>query len=127
MLDLQEHITKLTRIFQRWSGARELPAELKTRIATFFEWVHIPLSHTYIYHCHQPTSDLAGISTQFHDLISRGTVRRFFSAAEDAAKLSGLIRDIDRLIQSFQVSMSFHSHGALSDSSLYSARWHCCY
>jgi hypothetical protein len=54
ILDLQKHITKLTRIFQRWSGARELPAELKTRIATFVEWVHIPLSHIWIYHCLNP-------------------------------------------------------------------------
>ncbi|KIM77067.1 hypothetical protein PILCRDRAFT_12252 [Piloderma croceum F 1598] len=46
ILDLQEHIMKLTRIFQRWSGACELPAELKPRIATFVEWVHILPSHT---------------------------------------------------------------------------------
>jgi hypothetical protein len=45
VLELQKHIAQLTRIFQRWYGAHELPSELKTRIKTFFECVHILMSY----------------------------------------------------------------------------------
>ncbi|KIM87812.1 hypothetical protein PILCRDRAFT_262044 [Piloderma croceum F 1598] len=36
VLELQKHVTKLTRILKRWSGVHELPPELIIRIETFF-------------------------------------------------------------------------------------------
>ncbi|KIM75857.1 hypothetical protein PILCRDRAFT_662422 [Piloderma croceum F 1598] len=41
VLELQKHVTKLTNIFKRWYRVNELPLELRTRIETFFGWVHI--------------------------------------------------------------------------------------
>jgi hypothetical protein len=77
-------------------------------------------------HCLRSLSDLAKISKEFHKLTSRGTLRRFLSATDDAAKLSGLIRDIDQLVQTFQVSLHSHNHGASSYFPWHSARWHRC-
>ncbi|KIM82294.1 hypothetical protein PILCRDRAFT_8104 [Piloderma croceum F 1598] len=75
----EKHVANLTRILKCWSGAKELPPELETRITTFFR-------------------DLAEFSQEFHKLTARGTLHCFLSATDDAAKLSGLIRDIDQLV-----------------------------
>jgi hypothetical protein len=48
--------------------------------------------------CLRSLSDLAEFSQEFHKLTARGTLHCFLSATDDAAKLSGLIHDIDQLV-----------------------------
>jgi hypothetical protein len=47
--------------------------------------------------------DLSIISDKLYKVTSRGAVRRFFTAEDDAANISQLVREINQLIQSFQV------------------------
>jgi hypothetical protein len=49
-------------------------------------------------------SNLSAISTQCHDLALRSPLRRYFTAADDAAKLSRILRDLEQLVRMFQVS-----------------------
>ena len=49
-------------------------------------------------------SNLSAISTQCHDLVLRSPLRRYFTAADDAAKLSRILRELEHLVRMFQVS-----------------------
>jgi hypothetical protein len=94
VLELQKQVTRLTSILKRWGGLHELPPELERRIKKFF-------------------FDLSTISTQLHDLTSRGAFHRFFTAGDDAGKITQLLREFDQLIQTFQVKLPvFPKRGA---------------